>query len=136
MKYPSRETHRRSLTRSILWRVIGIGVLALITYLVTGNWITTSLITVCHHGVFVFVYYLHERFWLWCKRLRNSKLKPFMRVITYEVVLGNVILAIISYAFTGSLQQMSLITFIYIGNKYFLYYFYDFIWGRIKWQTR
>jgi uncharacterized membrane protein len=136
MKYPSKEAHRRSITRSVLWRIWGVLTLALITYLVTENWITTSLVTVCHHGVFVFVYYLHERFWLKVKWLKKSKWKPIARVFTYEVVLGNAILAFISYLFTGSLQQMSLITFIYIGNKYWMYYAYDYIWGRIKWQTK
>ncbi len=136
MRYPKEETRKRSLTRSIVWRIIGVTVLALITYLVTEEWITTSLITITHHGVFVVIYYLHERFWLKVGWLRNSRLKPYARVFTYEVFLGNLILGIISYGFTGSLQMMSLITFIYIGNKYWLYYAYDFIWSRIKWQTK
>ena len=136
MKYPTfKESHKRSITRSIIWRVLGVLVLALITYLVTRNWITTTLVTVCHHGVFVFVYYLHERFWMWCKWLRYSRWKPIARVFTYEVILGNAILALISYAFTGSLQQMSLITFIYIGNKYWLFYAFDRLWNRIKWGS-
>ena len=136
MKYFNKEARRRSVGRSVLWRIMGILLLALITYLVTNNWITTSLVTVLHHGVFIFVYYLHERFWLKVGWLRDSRLKPFMRVITYEVVLGNVILGIITLALTGSLQQMSLITFIYISNKYWMFYAYDWGWNRIKWQAR
>lgn len=136
MKYPAKETHKRSLTRSTVWRVLGVLVLALVTYLVTGNWIITTLVTVCHHAIFVLVYYLHERLWLRVKWLRNSKWKPFVRVITYEVVLGNLVLAIISFAFTGSLHQMSLITLIYISNKYWMYYLYDYLWGKLRWQTK
>lgn len=128
------ETRKRSLTKSIIWRVMGIGLLALITYLVTGSWITTALVTVLHHGTFIFVYYLHERLWLKIKW--NSGWKPFARVFTYEVILGNGILAVITYSLTGSLQQMSLITFIYIGNKYWMYYAYDYLWGKIKWHTK
>lgn len=134
MKYPKRESHRRSMTRSVLWRVMGIVLLALITYLVTGSWITTTLVTVLHHGTFIIVYYLHERFWLKIKW--SSRWKSFARVFTYEVILGNGILAIITYCLTGNLQQMSLITFIYIGNKYWMYYAYDLIWGKIKWHTK
>jgi uncharacterized membrane protein len=84
---------------------MGVVLLALITYIVTGNWITTSLVTVLHHGTFIFVYYLHERFWLKVSWLRNSRLKPYMRVITYEVILGNLILGIITLALTGSLYR-------------------------------
>jgi len=135
--YPTfEENHKRSLTRSIVWRALGIGILALITYIYTHNWITTTLITTVHHGVFVFVYYAHERFWLKVEWLRNSKWKPFIRVVTYEVVFGNLILGIISYTFTGSLQQMTSITLIYICNKYWIFYVYDYVWSRIKWQTR
>lgn len=134
MNYPKKESHKRSLTRSVVWRVWGVLFLAFVTYMVTGNWVTTSLITVCHHGVFLLVYYLHERFWLWLKW--NSRWKPFMRVFTYEILLGNIILAIISYSFTGSLHQMSLITFIYIGNKYWMFYVSDYLWGKIKWETK
>lgn len=134
MKYPSKESRSRSLTRSIIWRVLGIGLLALITYLVTGNWITTSLVTVLHHGVFIVVFYLHDRLWLKIKW--SSRWKPFARVFTYEVILGNAILALITYLLTGSLQQMSLITFIYIGNKSWMYYTYDLIWGKTRWHTK
>ncbi len=135
MKYPVGESHIRSVARSALWRALGVLVLALITFLVTRQWITTTLVTLCHHGVFIIIYYLHERFWLWYKWLRNSRWKPIARVITYEVILGNAILALITYLFTGSLQQMSLITFIYIGNRIWMYEAYDYVWGKVRWQT-
>lgn len=130
-----KENHTRSLVKSIIWRALGILVLALITYIYTQDWITTTLITVVHHGVFILVYYLHERFWLWIEWLKDSKWKPLARVITYEIVLGNLILGVISYLFTGSLQQMTLITLTYIGNKCWMYYVYDHIWSKVKWQT-
>ena len=130
-----KENHTRSMTRSVVWRVTGVLVLVLITYIYTQNWITTSLVTILHHGVFLLVYYLHERFWLWVPWLRLSKWKPFVRVVTYELVLGNVILGIITYVLTGSLQQMTAITLTYIGNKCWMYYAYDYVWSRVKWQT-
>lgn len=134
--YPSQEKHTRSMTKSICWRILGVILLAFITYCVTREWITTTAITFTHHGVFIFIYYLHERFWLKTGLLRDSKWKPIARVITYEVILGNLILATISYGFTGSLQQMSMITFIYIGNKYWIYVVFDKIWGNWRWQTK
>lgn len=137
MQYPTfKESHKRSITRSIIWRCIGVIVLALITYLVTRSWITTSLVTALHHGTFIFVYYLHERFWCKISWLRNSKFKPFARILTYEIILGNSILGLITFLLTGSLQQMSLITFLYIGNKLWIYYLYDWVWSKIRWQTR
>lgn len=134
-KYPkAKEKRRRSMVRSVVWRALGVLVLAVITYAFTRNWITTTMITAVHHTTFVLVYYLHERFWLKTKWLRDSRWKPYMRVVTYEVVLGNLILAAISYGFTGDLQKMTAITLTYITNKYWMFYVYDILWGKIKWQ--
>ncbi len=135
-KYPTlKESHRRSITRSIIWRIFGILFLAFVTYLYTQNWITTTLVTVLHHGTFIFVYYAHERFWLKISWLRNSKWKPFARVFVYEIILGNLILGIITFCITGNLQTMTTITLTYICNKYWMYYVYDYIWSKTKWQT-
>jgi len=135
-KYPSfKEGHIRSFIRSIIWRIIGIVVLAIITYAFTRSWVSATLITVSHHGIAILGYYIHERIWLWMKWLRGSKWKPFARVITYEVILGNLVLGAISYIVTGSLQQMTLITLTYIANKYWIFYAYDYVWSKVKWQT-
>ena len=133
MRYPTKEARGRSFLRSAIWRVVGVALLALITYIVTENWITTSLVTVLHHGIFLIVYYLHERLWL--KVGWDSKWKPYARVATYEIILGNLILGIITLILIGDLQKMSQITFIYISNKYWMFYAYDWLWGKVRWQT-
>lgn len=136
-KYPTfKEGHARSVTRSVVWRAFGVLFLAFVTYMYTQNWITTGLVTVVHHTSFILIYYLHERFWLKTDWLKQSRWKPFMRVVTYEVILGNLVLGVISYAFTGHLQTMTLITLTYISNKYWMFYAYDWIWSRTKWQTK
>ena len=130
-----KETHKRSWTRSVIWRIWGIIFLALITYLYTGDWIQTTLVTVIHHATFVVVYYLHERLWLWLKWLRDSKWRSVARVFTYEIILGNVILGVITYLITGEVKTMTAITLTYILNKVWMYVVYDKIWSKIKWQT-
>lgn len=129
------ESHKRAVTKSVVWRVIGVLLLALITYIYTRSWITTTLITVCHHVAFIFIYYGHERFWLWITWLRNSKFKPSMKMVTYELVLGNLVLGAISWGFTGEWQKLTAITLTYILNKCWIYIVYDILWGKIKWQT-
>lgn len=136
-KYPTfKESHKRSLVRSAIWRALGIVVLVIITYAYTGSWVTTTLITILHHGVFVFGYYVHERFWLRCPWLRGSKWRSFARIFMYEIVIANIVLGTISYLVTGSLQQMTAITLTYTFNKYWIYYAYDYIWSKIKWETK
>ena len=136
-KYPIfKEGHSRSLVRSVIWRILGIGVLALISYIYTQSWFTTTLITVVHHGISALGYYIHERFWLWLPWLKGSKWKPFARILLYEIILSNMVLGVISYIFTRDLQQMTFITLTYTLNKYWMYYAYDYIWSKIKWQTK
>ncbi len=58
------ETKKRSIVKSITWRVTGIVILLLIAYLITGNMKETGIITVIFHIIMVTLYYLHERIWI------------------------------------------------------------------------
>jgi uncharacterized membrane protein len=57
------ETRTRSWAKSLIWRVIGVVLLGVIAYLVTGNWEQMTLITLIFHGLRVVLYYSHERIW-------------------------------------------------------------------------
>lgn len=126
-----KETHKRSMTRSILWRIMGMIILALITYVFTRNWVTTGLITFFHHFAFIWIYYLHERLW---QRIKlTGKKRKILRAFTYEIILGHCVLGLISFIFTGSWTTVTWITVTYIENKLWIYVVYDYIWDRIKW---
>ena len=117
-------SHKASILKSIVWRIIGIVILATITYLFTQHWVTTTYITITHHLVFLFVYYFHERFWIKLGK-PVSRLKPF----TYEIVLGMGIGGLIVYLFTGSFPMVTYITGTYTLVKIITYYFYDRLWN-------
>ena len=57
------DTKMRSWVKSIVWRIIGIILLAAISYLITDSWKETSIITVLFHLIRVILYYFHERVW-------------------------------------------------------------------------
>jgi len=126
------DTRIKSMVKSIVWRLLGIGILALITYIITESWITTSLITFFHHLAFLFIYYFHERAWLRVRNVKILRWKRWIKPITYELVLGHLVLGIISLIFTGSWLETTLITIIYIENKLWIYIIYDWIWDRIN----
>ncbi len=123
------ETKTRSGSKSVIWRLFGVAILAIITYAYTRKWITTGLVTVIHHGVFLFVFYFHERIWLRVKRVRYRAL---FKMLTYETLCGNIILGTITYCITGDWKQMTAITLSYIGIKHVCYVFNEFVWDRIK----
>ena len=124
------DSRRRSMLKSIVWRILGVIILGIVTYGFTRSWIQTTAITFIHHGVFLVVYYLHERAWLGA-RGKLLKWKRWIRPITYEIILGHLILGLISLAVTGSWAQVTLITVVYIENKLWIYVVYDWIWKKI-----
>jgi len=126
------ETHTRSISKSIIWRIMGALILAAITYAYTREWIQTGLITIIHHGVFLFVFYFHERLWLRVKGIQNLTTRSILKMLTYETLCGNIILGATSYLVTGNWKQMTAITLTYIGIKHICYIFNEFIWDRIK----
>lgn len=136
-KYPTfEEEHARSLVKSTIWRAGSILFLALVTYIFTHNWFITAAVTVTENLVFIAVYYLHERLWLRLPWFRGSAYKPFAKMFTYEIVLGNLILGLIAYIFTQDLPQTTALTLTYTCNKLWMYYAYDYVWSKIGWQTK
>ena len=122
-----KDQRKKSALKSIIWRIMGVLVLAAVTYAYTRNWIT-----VLHHGTFLIVFYLHERFWFWIAPNWESKWKWILKAVTYETLLGNVILGFITYCITGNVKQMTVITLTYIGIKHVMYVLNEIFWGKRK----
>jgi len=57
------DTKKRSWTKSIVWRLIGILLLGLIAYLITSDLTEMTLITILFHTIRLVLYYYHERAW-------------------------------------------------------------------------
>ncbi len=121
-------SRRKSFIKSVAWRVLGVIILATITYFFTRKWIQTGLITIIHHTAFLFIFYFHERIWI--KVHWISKWKHIAKTITYELVLGNLVLGTITWLITGDWKKVTAITLAYIGIKLIIYPLYDWIWDR------
>jgi len=61
------DSKRRSFWKAITWRLFAILLLAVVTFITTGNIKTTSLITLCYHSIQVFMFFIHERMWNFIK---------------------------------------------------------------------
>lgn len=122
-------SHRRSMAKSLVWRLIGVIVLAVVTYFFTGSLIQTGLITFLHHFAFIFIYYFHERAWMRIKGVRGKK-RRVLKAFTYEIILGHCVLGLISLIITGSWTTVTLLTITYIENKLWMYLLYDWVWEK------
>ena len=116
-------SYKSSMMKSIVWRIMGVFVYAIIFYIFTKKWQITLKSTLVHHVTFLLVFYLHERFWIWLKK-PTAKIKAF----TYEVILGMGLGGLIVYLFTGTWKAVTLITGTYTVIKILMYMVYDRVW--------
>ncbi len=61
------ETRKRSIAKSIVWRVICIVVSILTSYALTANWDISVAIGSIYNVITMFLYYFHERLWNYIK---------------------------------------------------------------------
>ncbi len=81
------DTKMRSWVKSVVWRLIGIVILGLITYLITSSWKEMTIITGLFHGIRLVLYYFHERWWesiSWGKRKHPLSVFPVKEEINAD----------------------------------------------------
>lgn len=117
--------------KSVIWRLMGVAVLATITYIFTGNWITVGLVTIIHHATFLFVFWVHERAWQRFPTFGGAK-RHIIKALFYEIVLGMGLGGLIVLTITGEWTKVTQITPIYTVVKLVMYFFYDKIWSEFK----
>ena len=120
-------THKQCMLKSLIWRIMGVVVLAAVTYFFTRHWITTTYITFVHHATFLLVFYLHERLWI---KLYNKDCpkRRIAKAVTYEIILGMGLGGLIVYFFTGEFSKVTEITGTYTVIKLIMYYIYEKVW--------
>jgi uncharacterized membrane protein len=57
------DTSRRSLVKTISWRITGSSATFVIAYLLTGNFVVAGVIGVTQMVTNTILYYTHERIW-------------------------------------------------------------------------
>jgi uncharacterized membrane protein len=57
------DSRKRSIAKSVSWRILGIIILGIIAYAVTGDFKEMTIITIIFHGIRLVLYYFHERLW-------------------------------------------------------------------------
>jgi len=69
------DSHRRSLAKALVYKLVSIALLAGLSWLFTRGLVQMSLITVTYEVIAVIGYYIHERLWeriRWGKKYRHS----------------------------------------------------------------
>ena len=58
------DSHKRSIVKALMWRIIAATITALTVYLFTGEENLSIGIGVADSAIKIFVYYAHERLWV------------------------------------------------------------------------
>jgi uncharacterized membrane protein len=57
------EARKRSVVKSVVWRIICIVVSVFTTFLLTGRWNIALAVGTLYNAITMILYYFHERFW-------------------------------------------------------------------------
>ena len=135
-------TKKRSLLKSISWRVLG----SIDTFILSLIIINNSSDLYSYDLAFyiasmeiitkIFLYYFHERIWNLFKvgRLfdRVNRTRSFMKAVTWRIT-ASLDTFILSYIITGRFDWATSIAIFEIVTKAFLYYFHERIWNKYNW---
>jgi uncharacterized membrane protein len=66
------ETNKRSIVKTVTWRITGSTATFLIAYLLTGNLAISGVIGMTQMVINTILYYMHERIWNLIKWERNN----------------------------------------------------------------
>ena len=72
------ESHKRSIAKTISWRVVATIITGVVTYLLTGRLDFAVTVGLADTFVKFFIYYVHERMWT---RISYGKVRP----LEYEI---------------------------------------------------
>ena len=62
-KWVLNETPKRSIIKTLTWRVTGSGATFVISWLISGSWTVAGSIAIVQIAANTVLYYLHERAW-------------------------------------------------------------------------
>ena len=72
------ESHKRSIAKTVSWRVMATIITGVVTYVLTGRLDFAVTVGLADTLVKVFIYYAHERMWT---RISYGKVRP----LEYEI---------------------------------------------------
>jgi uncharacterized membrane protein len=131
------DSHLRSVTKGVTWRITATMDTILLAYLVTGTFSTAVKIGLVEVMTKIALYYLHERMWNIIPYGRIHGVGPtharsLVKGISWRFF-GTMDTIIISYFVTGIWFHSFAIGGFELITKVLIYYVHERVWGRIKW---
>lgn len=128
-------SHIRHILKAITWRVIGTLDTILLSWLITGNFLTGLKIGGAEVVSKMVLYYFHERVWFRVNLNKNgvvleSRKRHLAKTFTWRFV-GTLDTMLISWIISGNPFTGLKIGFAELVTKMVLYYFHERVWYKI-----
>ena len=68
IKVAVQDSHIRPIIKAVSWRILAMIITGAVVYVYTGEIKKSGEISVVAGLILTFVYYLHERFWVWVRK--------------------------------------------------------------------
>jgi len=68
IKVAVQDSHIRPIIKAVSWRILAMIITGAVIYVYTGEIKKSGEISVVAGLILTFVYYLHERFWVWVRK--------------------------------------------------------------------
>ncbi|RLD25566.1 MAG: DUF2061 domain-containing protein [Bacteroidetes bacterium] len=123
------KSHKRHVTKTITWRIVGTLDTVLLSWIITGNPFIGLKIGIVEIVSKMILYYFHERIWFKSK-IKNSNQRHLLKTVTWRI-LGTLDTIIIAWVITGNGLIGLKIGLAEVITKMVLYYLHEKVWYKI-----
>jgi len=127
----SKETKKRSVVKTITWRILATLTTMLLVYIFSSNLGLAASIGAVEIIVKLIFYYVHERVWQLAKN-DKKRLNAFLKSISWRVLASLITIGLV-FSFGIKFGTASIIGSIELVIKLVIYYLHEELWIRITW---
>ena len=131
-----KDSRRRSITKTITWRITASLDTILLSFLITGSFSVAMAIGGTEILTKLLLYYFHERIWNTVNWGRTegtpTSVRSLSKTISWRIA-GTIDTTIIAFFYSGNIEKAATIGVAELFTKLVLYYLHERIWSSIKW---
>jgi uncharacterized membrane protein len=130
------DSHGRALAKAVTWRAVGTADTFVWSWLITHQPVSAGAIASTEVFTKIGLYYVHERLWRLLKFAPDSRLRSFVKSISWRLI-GSMDTFLLALIFTGSGKYAVSIASAEAITKIVLYYLHERArrmvrWGRLE----
>ncbi|MTI20794.1 DUF2061 domain-containing protein, partial [Fulvivirga sp. RKSG066] len=131
-----KDSHARSLTKAITWRVLGTLDTIFLAFIITDQLNTAISIGATEVFTKIALFYFHERVWnklLIGRSTTGVKIyRSVIKTVSWRIT-GTLDTILLTYLFTGGIGTALSVGATELFTKMLLYFLHERVWTKVKW---